>query len=239
MAGRPPAGARRGRRLGGRDAERPTGCAPLPPGVRAGLGAVLLLVGVSAVAVAVLLLARFADVVALDESLDTGPLGGFVLTVLQILALPTVVVWAASWFVGAGFSLGSGSSIGPFAGQTGPLPALPVLGAVPVDPPAWAAGLLVLPVLAGFAAAVLVRRGGATTGALPLGLLTGAVAGVVLGVLAAASAGSAGPGRFVAVGPDALLVAVLAAVLTGVPAAVAAAVVRPRSGPSEPGDAPQ
>ncbi|GAA2751580.1 DUF6350 family protein [Amnibacterium kyonggiense] len=215
------------------------GARPLPAGVRAGLGAVVLLVAVSAVAVAVLLLARFADVVALDESLDTGPLGGLVLTALQILALPTVVVWAASWFLGAGFSLGTGSVIGPFAGQAGPLPALPILGAVPADPPVWAAGLLVVPVLAGFAAAVLVRRGGATTGAVSLGLLAGAVSGAVLGVLAAASAGSAGPGRLAAVGPDALLVAILAAVLTGVPVVVGAAVVRPRISPSEPGDASQ
>lgn len=199
----------------------------------------LLLLAASAVAVAVLLLARFADVVALDESLDTGPLGGLVLTALQILALPTVVVWAASWFLGAGFSLGTGSTVGPFAGQAGPLPALPILGAVPVDPPVWAATALLVPVLAGFAAAVLARRSGATTRALPLGLLAGAVAGVVLGVLAAASAGAAGPGRLVAVGPDALLVAGLAAVLTGVPAVVGAAAVKPRFRPSEPEDAPQ
>jgi hypothetical protein len=215
------------------------GARPLPAGVRTGLGAVLLVLAASAVAVAVLLFAHFADVVALDETLGAGPLGGLVLTALQILALPTVVVWGAAWLVGAGFSLGTGSVVGPFDAQAGPLPALPILGAVPVDPPVWAAGLLVLPVLAGFVAAVLARRGGATTRALPLGLVAGLVAGAVLGVLAAASAGAAGPGRLIAVGPDALLVAGLTAVLTGLPAIVGAAVVEPRIRPSDPVDAPQ
>jgi hypothetical protein len=211
---------------------RPDG-SPLPAGVRTGAAAVLLLLAAAAVAVTVLLLLRFADVIALDESLDAGPVGGFVLTCLQVLALPTFVVWAASWLLGAGVGLGTGSVTGPFVGQAGPLPALPVLGAVPVDPPAWAAMVLVVPVLAGFGAAVLARRSGATTPAVPLGLVAGVVAGVVLGVLAAASAGSVGPGRFTAVGPDALVVAGLAAALVGLPAMLGAAVVRPRLRSSE------
>jgi hypothetical protein len=224
--------------LAGLRSGRP-GAQPLPAGVRAGLIASLLLLAAAAVALTVLLLARFADVVALDEALDAGPIGGLVLTCLQILAMPTFVVWAASWLLGAGVGLGTGSVSGPFVGQAGPMPALPVLGAIPVDPPAWAAAVLLVPVLAGFFAAVLVRRGGARGGALALGLVAGLVAAVVLGVLAAASAGAAGPGRLVAVGPDALLVAGLTAGLVGLPAMLGAAVVRPRIPPSEPVDAPQ
>jgi hypothetical protein len=215
------------------------GVRPLPDGVRAGLIALLLLVAAAAVLLTLLLLARFADVVALDESLDAGPVGGFVLTCAQLLAMPAFVVWALAWIVGAGVTLGTGSAVGPFAGSTGPLPALPVLGAVPVDPPAWAAAVLVLPVVAGFAAVLLVRRGGATTAALPLGAVTGVVAGLGAGVLAAASAGAAGPGRFASVGPDALLVAGLTAVLVGLPALVAAAVVRVPVPQSEAVDEPQ
>ena len=215
------------------------GVRPLPDGVRAGLIALLLLVAAAAVLLTLLLLARFADVVALDESLDAGPVGGLVLTCAQLLALPTFVVWALAWIVGAGASLGTGSAIGPFAGSSGPLPALPVLGAVPVDPPAFAAAVLVLPVVAGFAAVLLVRRRGAATGAMPLGALTGVVAGIGAGVLAAASAGAAGPGRFAAVGPDALLVAGLTAVLVGLPALVAGAVVRAPPPQSEAVDEPQ
>ena len=198
-----------------------------------------LLLAAAAIALTVLLLARFADVVALDESLDAGPIGGLVLTCLQILAMPTFVVWAASWLLGAGVGLGTGSMTGPFVGGVGPLPALPVLGAVPADPPAWAAAVLLIPVLAGFFAAVLVRRGGARTGALPLGLVAGLLAGAAMGALAAASAGVVGPGRLVAVGPDALLVAGLTAVLVGLPALLGAAVVRPTTLPSKAADASQ
>jgi hypothetical protein len=215
------------------------GARPVPAGVRAGLIAVLLLVAAAGVALTILLLSRFADVVALDESLDAGVLGGFVLTCAQILAMPTFVVWAAAWLVGAGTSLGTGSVTGPFAGQAGPLPAFPVLGAVPVDPPAWAAAVLVVPVVIGFVAAVLVRRGGARTSAVPLGLVCGVVAGLALGVLVAASSGAVGPGRLAAVGPDAVLVTGLAAALIGLPAMLAAAVVRPRTPQSEDADPPQ
>jgi hypothetical protein len=224
--------------LAGLRSARP-GAAPLPSGVRAGLIAALLLIAVAGIALTVLLLARFADVIALDESLDAGVLGGLVLTCAQILAVPTLVVWAAAWLVGAGTTLGTGSVSGPFAGQAGPLPALPVLGAVPVDPPAWAACVLVVPVLIGFLAAVLVRRAGARTAAVPLGLVCGVVAGSVIGFLVAASSGAAGPGRFAAVGPDALLAAGLTAALVGLPAMIGAAVVRTGLPPSTAPEAPQ
>lgn len=220
--------------LAGIRSARPGG-RPLPGGVRAGLTAALLLIAVSALVLTALLFTRFADIVALDEALGAGPLGGLVLTGLQILAMPAFVVWTASWLVGAGVALGTGSMTGPFAGQVGPLPALPILGAVPVAPPAWAPAVLVLPMLAGCVAVVLARRGGTSTASVPLGAVAGLVAGVVLGALAAASAGAAGPGRFAAVGPDALLVAGLTAVLVGVPAMLAAAVVPPRSPPGRSG----
>lgn len=223
--------------LAGLRAARP-GAEPIPVGVRSGLMAVALVVAASAIALTLLLLVRFADVIALDESIGAGPVGGLALTAAQVLAMPTLVVWAAAWLLGAGVTLGTGSVTGPFAAQVGPLPALPVLGAVPADPPAWAAAVLLVPVLAGFTAAVLVRRGGATIRAVPLGATTGGVAALLLGGLAALAAGSAGPGRFAAVGPDALVVAALALALIGLPAMVGAAVVRPRLPRAPQGDGP-
>lgn len=210
---------------------------PLPTGIRAGLAAAALVVAAAGVLLVVALFSRLGEVVGLAETLDAGPIGGAVLTGLQLIALPTLVVWSASWVSGAGVTLGGGSDIGPFGGQVGPLPALPVLGAVPTDPSPLAAAVVLVPVVAGFVAGVLARRGGATGGALPLGGATGVVAGVVLGVLAAAAAGAAGPGRFGTVGPNALLVALLVALETGLPAVLAAAVVRPRRAP-DPDPAP-
>lgn len=209
------------------------GIRPLPGGIRAGLMATAMLLAAASIALTVALFARFADIVGLYESLAAGPAGGLALTGAQMLALPTVVVWAASWLLGAGVTLGTGSVTGPFVGQVGPLPALPLLGAVPTDPPTWASAVLVVPVAIGFAAGVLGRRSGATTSAVGLGVVTGVVAGAALGMLAMLASGAAGPGRFVAVGPDALVVAGLAAALIGVPAMVGAAVVRPRIPPTE------
>jgi hypothetical protein len=89
------------------------------------------------------------------------------------------------------------------------VPALPLFGAVPTDDlPLAFAGLLV-PVVAGFFAGVGIRA--ALVRALdevraPTVVLTalagGAVGALLLGMLAWASAGSAGPGRLVDVGPS-------------------------------------
>ena len=208
----------------------------VPPDVRAGLAAAALLLAVAALALAVLIVANLSAVVGLMETLSAGVVGGFGLTVLQLLALPTLVVWAASWLLGGEVTLGAGSATGPFGAQVGPLPALPVLGAVPVDPPAAAALVLLVPVLIGFGVAALARRTGARTGAVRFGAVVGVVAGLVLGVLAAACAGSAGPGRFASVGPDGLLVAGLAALLIGLPAMLGAAVLRPPASPPDPAE---
>lgn len=199
---------------------------PPAAGVRAGLAAAALLLGASAVVLAVQLVFRFADVVALSEALDAGPAGGLAATLLQVLALPSFVVWTAAWASGAPVALGVGSATGLFGSQVGPLPALPVLAAVPGEVPAAATAVLLVPVLAGFVAGVLARRSGAAGPAPALGAVTGGVAGAVLGLLVVATAGAAGPGRFAAVGPDALLTALLVAALVGVPAMLAAAVVR-------------
>lgn len=210
-------------------AARP-GSPALPAPVRAGVAAAALLVGAAAVLTAVLLLVRFADVVALYEGLAAGPVGGFALTAGQLLVLPAAVVWAAAWTTGAGVALGTGSASGPFATQVGPLPGVPLLGVVPPHPGPIAAAVLLVPVLAGFAAAALARRSGVAAGALPLGAGTGAVAGLLMALAAASTSGAAGPGRFAAVGPDPVLTGLLAAVEIGLPAMLAAAVLRPRPG---------
>jgi hypothetical protein len=70
--------------------------------------------------------------------------------------------------------------------------------------------VLVVPVVIGFAVAVVLRRrllvdldGRGGLGRLAVvGLGVGVTAGLIVGVLAALSAGAAGPGRLVEVGPD-------------------------------------
>ncbi|MEZ5189476.1 MAG: DUF6350 family protein [Schumannella sp.] len=91
----------------------------------------------------------------------------------------------------------------------GPVPALPIFGAVPTGDLAFGFAGLLVPVVAGFLAGAAVRPaieralGAVRPGGLLLTAVAGGAAGaVLLGALAWASAGSAGPGRLVDVGPS-------------------------------------
>jgi hypothetical protein len=185
--------------------------------LRAGVAAVALILAVSAVALTTLLVFGYADIIRLYEALHTEVVGGIAVTALQLALLPDLVVWTASWFVGPGFAIGTGSQVSPLGTALGPLPALPVFGALPTgESPLAFAGLLV-PVVAGFLAGVAVRPAlaraldGVRLPAVVLVGLGGGVTGaVLLGLLAWASAGSAGPGRLIDVGPSPLAVGVVA-----------------------------
>lgn len=185
--------------------------------LRAGVGAVALTVAVASVAVALLFVVKFSDMIGLYESLHTEVVGGVALTAGQLAVLPNLVLWAVAWFVGPGFAIGAGSFVSPVGTALGPIPALPVFGALPTG--GWAFGFVgvLVPVVAGFIAGVAVR--GALVRALghlaPLTVLGvaaggGVVGGLLTGFLAAASGGAAGPGRLVEVGPDPIAVGLIA-----------------------------
>jgi hypothetical protein len=152
-------------------------------------------------------------VIALYQGVQSGVLGGAALTLGQLALLPSFVIWTSSWLLGPGFALGAGSSVSPLGVSLGPLPAIPVLGALP--PPDLAPGFLVLlvPVVAAFVAGVMLRGrlldvlgpGRRVVGwAVLAGVLAALVAGLVMAALAFLASGSAGPGRLSVVGPDPL-----------------------------------
>jgi hypothetical protein len=192
----------------------------LRAGFTAGSAAVAGVVSFAAVAVAVLLVASFARVITIFESLQPGVMGLIALAVAQLALLPTLIVWAATWIVGPGFSLGTGALVSPLGTNLQIVPALPVLGIVPTDPPVFAFAVVAIPVLAAFILGVavgprVVDKGGLLSALGGAGLLsqplvklaaTAAVAGAVSagfgGLLASLTSGSLGPGRFQLVGPD-------------------------------------
>ena len=192
--------------------------AMLRASITGGVAAVAAVIGVAAVAVAVLLATNYAEIITLYESGHVGVLGGIALTVAQLAFVPNLVAWAAAWFVGPGFAIGVGSSIGPLGTSLGPVPAVPILGALPTGDLGWGFLGLLLPVLAGFFAGVLVRPrlvrelGGFASAwqASLAGISIGAAGGILLGLLAWFSMGAAGPGRLIEVGPSPWLVGVLA-----------------------------
>ena len=195
---------------------------------RGGASATAAIIAVASVAVAVLIVASYAQVFTLYEGLHAGALGGLALTIAQIAVLPNVVLGAASWLIGPGFAIGVGSSVSPLGTALGPIPAIPLFGALPAGDFAFSFVGLLVPVLAGFLAGAVLgpRRAGGDGTPLPLpwprviatGLGMGVVAGAALGLLAAISTGSAGPGRLAMVGPDPLPVALWAALEVGVAA---------------------
>ncbi len=201
----------------------------LATGLRAGTATVAVVLGVSAVLVAGLLLVGYARIITLYEGVHAGVLGGIALTVGQLAFLPNLVIWAASWLIGPGFAIGTGSSVAPFGTSLGPIPAVPVLGALPPGHElGWGFLGLLVPLLAAFFVAIAVRGRllreledvPRVRWLLLTGLIAGVGGGVLLGLLAWASAGAAGPGRLIDVGPSPWLVGAFAALEIGVAAIV-------------------
>jgi hypothetical protein len=189
--------------------------AVLSASLRGGLTASLGIIAVAATLLAVLILGNFGVITSLYQSSQLGVSGGIMATMAQIAFLGNFVIWVVSWLIGPGFALGVGSSISPVNTIVGPVPALPILGAVPSgDLPLGFLGLLV-PLLIGFLAAASVRsrlvsdlRGGPLASRLALAAVgIGAVAAIILGMLAWFSGGAAGPERLTDVGPNPWLIA--------------------------------
>jgi hypothetical protein len=166
-----------------------------------------------------------------------GFVGGVVLLALGVLLVPNAAVWGASWLAGPGFAVGSGTTVGPFATTLGPVPSLPLLGALPGGPtPVWlGVAVLALPVAAGVLGGLLVSRRLATASlrtAAWEAALVGPAAGVALALLAYLSGGPLGGHRLAAVGPSPWRVGLAVAVEVALAAAVTAVAAAHRRQPS-------
>ncbi len=110
-------------------------------------------------------------------------------------------MWAVAIVLGPGFAFGTNTQVTLGVVEIGALPPIPLLALIPNNPPPWAFGLLVLPLIAAVWATRLLPR--EENGRLHLQsvaelLVLGAVAGVLIGVL---SSGGLGPGRLTSIGP--------------------------------------
>lgn len=197
---------------------------------RLGLLALALLLGAAVVLTVVAVVARLPRVVTLHQALDPGPAGGLVLLTLELALLPDVVVWAAAFLAGPGFAFGVATSVSPRGTVLGPLPAVPIIGALPSPgaQPDWMSLVVLVPVLAGLVAGAVAarRRPGAALTALAMDALgAGLAAGCGFLLLAWLASGPAGPGRLGMTGPVPWLAASVLAgeVLTGALAGTAAA----------------
>jgi hypothetical protein len=167
---------------------------------------------------------------AVYDLLDPGMVGAGLLLLAQLAYLPNAVLWGIAYMLGPGFAVGAGTIVSPTGSVIGPVPAFPLLAALPMGPqgsaPSWLAGaMLAVPYLAGGIGGLLVVRAAphrAADSAAILGFCSGAASGAVLGVLAAFAGGPLGDGRLSAVGPSAWQVATVGALELGIAAAVSA-----------------
>jgi hypothetical protein len=165
----------------------------------------------------------------------TGPglLGGVALLLLGVVLVPNAAIWGTSWIAGPGFAVGAGTTVGPLSTTLGPVPAFPLLAALPGgDAPVWlGVVLLAIPLGAGILAGLLVAR--RLTCRWPSAALEasalGPCVGLAIAALAGLSGGPLGAHRLAAVGPSPWKVGLAVTLEIALPAAVtAAAVVRRR-----------
>lgn len=193
--------------------------------VRSGFVGVLAALSLSALLLAVNVIARWTDIISVYQGLRAGGVGGATLTLAQLGFMPNLVAWTLSWSSGAGFALGTGSSVTPLATSVAPVPPIPILAALPTGDLVWGFAALIVPIIGGALAGWWFVRAGENhfdewlslkirhrwfslpASTLGLGLSIGAVSAILTGVVFALSRGSLGLGRLTDIGPDPIMAA--------------------------------
>ena len=127
-----------------------------------------------------------------------------VMTLTQLFYVPTALVWALAWLAGPGFAVGQGTVFSATEVATAPLPAVPLLGALPSPGSPALAWVVLVPAAVGVAVGVWLHRRRpqeSLAGAALAALTAGAAVALAALVLAAAASGAIGPGRMAVVGP--------------------------------------
>jgi hypothetical protein len=186
------------------------------PALRAGTGVVLAMSAVSAVLVSMMLLLNWVEVIRLYQSLQLSLFGTITVSFGQLALIPNVIALTNSWLTGVGFAVGDGSMVSPLGTELGPLPAIPMLAALPVGSNSFSIVFILVPLLCAFGATLLIKShtadlrfsyASATSAAIALGVAIGFVAAVEMWILADFSGGSIGPGRMSVVGANPWLLA--------------------------------
>lgn len=194
----------------------------LPAWVRGGVRAAAVAFGAALAAglvtVVVAIVQGWDEIRTIHDALQPDALSSAILILLQIAYLPNVVIAAVAYLAGPGFAVGTGTHFSVFTTTTEPLPAIPVLGALPApgDGPGW----VMLLVLVGIGLLVGGLRAWRTGDRSPVAIAVEIAVGLpgLFGLLALAgvlAGGSLGPGRMAEVGVDAPIVALAATGLIG------------------------
>lgn len=174
--------------------------------LRAAMAAVAALVGAGALLLIGWLVTSFPDVLQVQGAVDSGVIGGMVLLTVTLAYLPTFVVWAISYLVGAGFSMGSESLVSPFLAvlPTTDVPLIPIVASFPEFAAPWAWLYPCATVASGLIGGYLIARRGAAEPSLMrlvMALLATTVAALVIAAAAWLASGSLGQVRLAFLGP--------------------------------------
>jgi hypothetical protein len=101
--------------------------------LRIALRLLAIILGTSLIAVSVLIWLNFEQVKLITISLQPGIFGGVLLLILNILYLPNAAIALAAYFSGTGLAVGAGTIVSPWWHELGQVPALPLLGILPVN----------------------------------------------------------------------------------------------------------
>ncbi|HEX6247888.1 MAG TPA: DUF6350 family protein [Nocardioidaceae bacterium] len=196
----------------------------MPTGARSVLtGAVLsllLLLAGSAFLVGGALVADFGTAATVLSRLHADGPGGLMYTLVGIAFVPNAVLLGTTYLLGSGFAVGTGTVVSPTAVVLGPVPAFPLLAALPGDgpTPSWTTALVAVPVLLTLGGVALASRRVPVVrvdAAALWGLAAGLLAALLLTGLVTLAGGSAGPGRMAQVGAPAASTLLAAAVSCG------------------------
>jgi hypothetical protein len=191
--------------------------------IRPGLWGAVTIFGAGLVLTIVMMVTQMARIGRLYDALGADPVGVVALTLGQLMVLPNVALWAASWIAGPGFGLGEGTAVTWSQSSTGLLPLVPGLGALPASGPLpsglWLSFLLPVAtgVLVGWRAMRTVTRLSSWQVKARTAASACAFAALLLTVACALAGGSLGSGRLSALGAPSLLfgVTVLGELLLG------------------------
>lgn len=155
---------------------------------------------------------------------------GILIWLAQLLYLPTVQTWALAWILGPGFQQGTGTIRSMAEVKTGPIPAVPILGALPDQTPGyWVLALIV-------AGSLVVGYGFYTSMARVdffshiASFLVGALSFTVLTAwFCFLASGSLGAGRMSAWGVQPLATAAMGFILVWLPIVLVGVVLHPRA----------
>jgi hypothetical protein len=150
--------------------------------------------------------AHASTAMTIADGLDSGVVGGTILALIGASLAPNAVLCAGAFMAGPGFALGAGTTVSSAGVDLGPLPAFPILAAVPRTGGSWwQEALVAAPLLAGAVAGITTLRRCPTRSYLltaARAAAAGAAGGVAFGAAGLLATGAIGPGRMTEIGPD-------------------------------------